>query len=92
MRSCSQPASNETVIQDSEGIVIRMRLFFSYFDGNTVECIIIAFFFLLAKELHRPQFSMYLSIQKMEMVDKSLYKDLRVLCLSWICAKKEENC
>lgn len=50
------------------------------------------FFFLLAKELHRPQFSMYLSIQKMEMVDKSLYKDLRVLCLSWICAKKEENC
>lgn len=67
-----------------------MRLFFSYFDGNTVECIVIAFFFL-AKELHRPQFSMHLSIQKMEMADKILYKDLRVLCLSWICAKKEEN-
>lgn len=38
-----QPANNETVIQDSECIVVWTRLF-SYFDENTVKCIIIVLF------------------------------------------------
>jgi len=39
-----QPANNETVTQGTEGIVVWMRLFFGYFDENTVKCIIIVLF------------------------------------------------
>lgn len=39
-----QPANNETVIQNSEDIVMRMRLF-GYFNGKTVKYGIIVFFF-----------------------------------------------